>query len=243
MRFFLPPSPLQTALPVVGLAVSNATRAVCHQPRTRPQPLPEPTTKAGFGEWVRGGGAGRRYVLEATGTYSLAGAYPLVAAGAEGAVGNPVRVGRWLHRHLGKDKSDRQDAPWRRFGQQQARGPPEEAALVEGRQRQQATERLLRPQPRVSNALEAWLHQPVVCPEAQRHGRLRRRQLAQPVQQLEAQRRPRGEQRYAAELPLGTCLPGIGGKPAARRLVFAGGLARFATPRQLVAKAGRCRHE
>ena len=243
--FFLPPSPLKTALPVVGLDVSKATLAVCHQPGTSPQHLQVPNTKAGFRELVRCCGAGSLYVLEATGTYYLARAYHLVAAGAEVAVVNPLGVRRFLQMHLGKGKSDRKDAQWRRrFGQQQApaRWQPEEAAPVECRQLPQATERLLRQQTMVSNVLEALLHQPVVCPEAQRQLCLTLRQLAQQVPQLEAELLTRVEQRYAAELPLLPSIPGIGRKTAARLLLFAGGFARFATHRQLVAKAGLCPH-
>lgn len=95
----------------------------------------------------------------------------------------------------------------------------------------------------VSNALEALLHQPVVCAEARRQLGLTLRRLARQVQQLEAALLTRIEQRYAAELPLLISIPGIGRKTAALLLLFAGGFARFDTHRQLIAKAGLCPHE
>lgn len=57
-------------------------------------------------------GAASLYVLEATGTYYLAVAYHLVAAGAQVAVVNPLVVRRFIQMHLGKGKSDRKDAQW-----------------------------------------------------------------------------------------------------------------------------------
>ncbi|WP_400194356.1 transposase, partial [Hymenobacter sp. B81] len=62
------------------------------------------------------------------------------------------------------------------------------------------------------------------------------------MQQLETQLLTRVEQRYAAELPLLTSIPGIGRKTAALLLLFAGGFTRFNKHRQLIAKAGPCPH-
>ena len=236
---------MQTPLPVVGLDVSKATLAVCHQPGTQVQHLDVANTPAGFRELVRHCGAASLYVLEATGTYYLAGAYHLVAAGAPVAVVQPLVVRRFIQRHLGKGKSDRKDAPWLlRFGQQQApaRWQPEEQTLVECRQLQQAAELLIRQQTMVCTALEALLHQPVVCAEARRQLGLTWRRLARQVQQLEAALLTRLEQRYAAELPLLLAMPGSGRKTAALLLLFAGGFARFDTPRHLIAQAGLCPH-
>lgn len=237
---------MKTPLPVVGLDVSKATLAVCHQPGAQVQHLEVPNAPAGFRELVRRCGVRSLYVLEATGTYYLAVAYHLAAAGAEVAVVNPLVVRRFIQMHLGKGKSGRKDAQWLlRFGQQQApaRWQPEEQTLVECRQWQQAAELLIRQQTMVSNTLEALLHQPLVCPEARRQLRLTLRQLEQQVQQLEAELLTRGEQRYAAELPLLCSIPGIGRKTAALLLFFAGGFARLDNHRQLIAKAGLCPHE
>jgi transposase len=172
---------MQTPLSVVGLDVSKATLTVCHQPDTQVQHLDVPNTPAGFRELVRRCGTSSLYVLEATGTYYLAVAYHLVAAGAEVGVVNPLVVRRFIQMNLGKGKNDRKDAQWLLcFGQQQApaRWQPKEQALVECRQLQQAAELLMRQQTMVSNALEALLHQPVVCAEAQRQRRLTLRRLA-----------------------------------------------------------------
>jgi transposase len=189
-------------------------------------------------------------VLEATGTYYLAVAYHLVAAGAEVAVRNPVGVRRFVVRrfiqlHLGKGKSDRKDAPWRlRFGPQQAtpHWQPQEQALVECRQRQHAAERLIRQQTMLRNALEALRHQPLVCAEARRPLQRPLRRLEEQVQPLEAAWLARVEQRDAAQVPLLCSLPGIGRKPAALRLLFARGVAGLDNYRPLLAKAGLCPH-
>ncbi|WP_165822298.1 IS110 family transposase [Hymenobacter edaphi] len=237
---------MQTTSAVVGVDVSKATLAVCHQPGPSPQHLDVPNTPAGFRELVRRCGVRSLYVLEATGTYYLALAYHLVAAGAEVAVLNPIVVRRFIQMHLGKGKSDRKDAQWLwRFGQQQAtpRWQPEEAALVECRQLQQAAELLIRQQTMVSNALEALLHQPLVCAEARRQLQLTRRRLDEQVQRIEAELLTRIEQRYAAEMPLLCSIPGIGRKTAALLLLFAGGFTRLNNHRQLIAKAGLCPHE
>lgn len=101
-----------TTQPVVGVAGSKATLAVCHQMGAHLQHLEVATTPAGFQQLGRCGGATSLYVLEATGPYYLAVAYHLVAAGAQVAVRKPLVVKRFLQLHLGKGKSDRQDAQW-----------------------------------------------------------------------------------------------------------------------------------
>jgi len=237
---------MKPPLPVVGLDVRKATRAVCHQPGAQVQHLEVPNAPAGLREQGRRCGARRLYGLEATGTYYLAVAYHLAAAGAEVAVVHPLVVRRFLQRPLGKGKSDRKDAPWLlRLGQQPApaRGQPQEYPSGECRPLQQAAERLLGQQTMVSNALEALLHQPLVCPEARRQRCLTLRRLAQQGPPREAERLTRVEERYAAEWPLLCSLPGSGRKTAARLLLFAGGFARLDNPRQLLAKAGLCPHE
>jgi len=237
---------MQTTSRVVGVDVSKATLAVCHQPGSSPQHLEVRNTPAGFRELVRRCGTGSLYVLEATDTYYLGVAYHLVAAGAEVAVLNPVVVRRFIQMHLGKGKSDRKDAQWLlRFGQQQAtpRWQPEEQALVECRQLQQAAELLIRQQTMIRNALEALLHQPLVCAEVRRQLQRTLRRLEQQVQHLEAALLARVEQRYAAEVPLLCSIPGIGRKTAALLLLFARGFAGLDNYRQLIAKAGLCPHE
>lgn len=237
---------MQTTSGVVGVDVSKATLAGCHQPGSSPQHLEVRNTPAGLRELVRRCGAGSLYVLEATGTYYLAVAYHLVAAGAEVAVLHPVVVRRFIHMHLGKGKSDRNDAPWLlRFGQQQAtpRCQPQEQARVECRQLQQAAELLIRQQTMIRNALEALLHQPLVCAEARRQLQRSLRRLEQQVQHLEAALLARVEQRYAAEVPLLCSIAGIGRKTAALLRLFARGVAGLDNYRQLIAKAGLCAHE
>ncbi|MGI4832739.1 MAG: IS110 family transposase, partial [Janthinobacterium lividum] len=97
---------------VVGVDVSKATLAVCHQVGAHLQHLEVANTPAGFRQLVRSGSASSLYVLEATGPYYLAVAYHLVAAGAQVAVLNPLVVKRFIQMHLGKGKSDRKDAQW-----------------------------------------------------------------------------------------------------------------------------------
>lgn len=180
------------------------------------------------------------------GTYYLAVAYHLVAAGAQVAVLNPLVVKRFIQMHLGKGKSDRKDAQWLlRYGQQQPtpRWQPDEAVLVECRQLEQATELLIRQQTMLRNALEALQHQPVVSPSAAKHLQQALRRLEQQVQQLEAELLANVEQRYAVEMPLLCSIPGIGRKTAALLLLFAGGFTRLDNYRQLIAKAGLCPRE
>lgn len=237
---------MQTPLPVVGIDVSKATLAVCYQSGTSPQHLDVPNAPAGFRALVRRCGARSLYVLEATGTYYLALAYHLVAAGAEVAVLNPLVVRRFIQMHLGKGKSERNDAQWLlRFGQQQPtpRWQPEEAALVECRQLQQATELLIRQKTMISNALEALQQQPEVCAEVRRQLRLTLRRLERQVLEMEAQLLTRVAQRYTRELPLLQSIPGIGRKTAALLLVFARGFSDLQNHRQLIAQAGLCPRE
>ncbi len=232
--------------PVVGLDVSKATLAVCHQVGTRIQHLEVANTPAGFRQLVRCGGATSLYVLEATGPYYLAVAYHLVGAGAQVAVLNPLVVKRFIQMHLGKGKSDRKDAQWLlRYGQQQAtpRWQPEEAVLVECRQLEQATELLIRQKTMVHNALEALQAQPVVSPAVLQQLRQTLRQLTEQVEQLETKLLATVEQRYASEMQLLCSIPGIGRKTAALLLLFAGGFTSFQNHRQLIAKAGLCPRE
>jgi transposase len=231
---------------VVGVDVSKATLAVCHQVGAHLQHLEVANTPAGFRQLVRSGGASSLYVLEATGPYYLAVAYHLVAAGAQVAVLNPLVIKRFIQMHLGKGKSDRQDAQWLlRYGQQQAtpRWQPEEALLVECRQVEQVIELLIRQKTRVHNALEALQAQPVVSPAALAQLRQTLLQLEEHVQQLEAKLLTTVEARYPPEMQLLCSIPGIGRKTAAYLLLFAGGFTSFQNYRQLIAKAGLCPRE
>ncbi len=237
---------MEVSQPVVGIDVSKATLAVCHQVGSGVQHLEVANTPAGFRHLVRCGGAASLYVLEATGPYYLAVAYHLVAAGAQVAVLNPLVVKRFIQMHLGKGKSDRKDAQWLlRYGQQQAtpRWQPEEAVLVECRQLEQASELLIRQKTMVHNALEALQAQPVVSPVVLKQLRQTLQQLTKQVEQLETKLVAAVEQRYAPEMKLLCSIPGIGRKTAAMLLLFAGGFTRFENHRQLVAKAGLCPRE
>jgi len=70
---------------------------------------------------VQACGAHCLFVLEATGTYSLAVAYYLQEQGGHVAVLNPLVIRRFIQMHLSKGKSDHKDAQWLlRDGQQQA---------------------------------------------------------------------------------------------------------------------------
>lgn len=192
-----------TPQPVVGIDVSKATLAVCHQVGADVQHLEVANTPAGFRQLVRHGGATSLYVLEATGPYYLAVAYHLVAAGAQVAVLNPLVVKRFIQMHLSKGKSDRKHAQWLlRYGQQQAtpRWQPEEAVLVECRQVEQTIELLIRQKTMVHNALEALQVQPVVSPAARQQLRQTLLQLDQQVQQLETDLLVSVEQRYTHEM-------------------------------------------
>ena len=225
---------------VVGLDVSKATLALCHQVGAHVQQLEVANTPAGFRQLVRCGGATSSYVLEATGPYYLAVAYHLVAAGAQVAVLNPVVVKRFIQMHLGKGKPDRKDAQWLlRYGQQQAtpHWQPEEAVFVECRQLAQVIELLIRQKTMVHNALEALQAQPVVSPAALAPLHQSLLALAEQVQQLDAQLLTTVEERYAAKMPLLCSIPGIGRKTAAYLLLFAGGFTGFQNHRQLIANS------
>ncbi|MGI4734597.1 MAG: IS110 family transposase [Janthinobacterium lividum] len=235
-----------TTQAVVGVAVSKATLAVCHQVGAHIKHLEVANTPAGFRQLVRSGGASSLYVLEATGPYYLAVAYHLVAAGAQVAVRNPLVVKRFIQLHLGKGKSDRKDAQWLlRYGQQQVtpRWQPEEALLVECRQVEQVMELLIRQKTRVHNALEALQVQPVVSPVALAQLRQTLLHLEEQVPQLEAKLLTTVEARYPPEMQLRCSIPGIGRKMAAYLLLFAGGFTSFQNYRQLIAKAGLCPRE
>jgi transposase len=237
---------MNTTQPVVGIDVSKATLAVCHQVGAHVQHLEVANTLAGFRQLVRCGGATSLYVLEATGPYYLAVAYHLVAAGAQVAVLNPLVVKHFIQMHLSKGKSDRKDAQWLlRYGQQQAtpRWQPEEAVLVECRQVEQTTELLIRQKTMVHNALEALQVQPVVSPTALKQLRQTLLQLEEQVQHLEAELLATVEQHYCQQMPLLQSIPGIGRKTAAYLLLFAGGFTSFENYRQLIAKAGLCPRE
>lgn len=231
---------------IVGLDVSKETLAVCHQVGAHVQHLEVPTTPAGFRQVVRCGGATGLYVLEATGPYYLAVAYHLAAAGASVAVLNPLVVKRFIQMHLGKGKSDRKDAQWLlRYGQQQPtpRWQPEEAALVECRQLEQATELLIKQKTMTTNALQALQAQPVNSSSVLEQLQQTVRNLEAQIQQLEGRLLATVEQRYPRELQLLGSIPGIGRKTAAYLLLFAGGFTRVENHRQLVAKAGLCPRE
>ena len=108
---------MDTTQTVVGVDVSRATLAVCHQVGACTQHLEVANSPVWFRQLVCCG-ATSLYVLEATGPYYLAVAYHLVAAGAQVAVLNPLFVKRFIQMHLGKGKSDRKDAQWLlRYGQ------------------------------------------------------------------------------------------------------------------------------
>ncbi|MGI4737472.1 MAG: IS110 family transposase [Janthinobacterium lividum] len=145
-----------SSLPVVGLDVSKATLAVCYLHEQQLKQLEVPNDVTSFQRLIRLCGAQCFFVMEATGPYYLAVAYHLVAAGTQVAVLNPLVVKRFIQMHLGKGKSDRQDAQWLlRYGQQQVtpRWQPEEALLVECRQVEQVIELLIRQKTMVHNAL------------------------------------------------------------------------------------------
>jgi transposase len=237
---------MNTTQPVVGIDVSKATLAVCHQVGAHLQHLEVANTLVGFRQLVRCGGAASLYVLEATGPYYLAVAYHLVAVGAQVAVRNPLVVKRFIQMHLGKGKSDRQDTQWLlRYGQQQVtpRWQPEEVLLVECRQVEQVVELLIRQKTMVHNALEALQAQPVVSPAALAQLRQTLLHLEEQVQQLENKLLTTLEARYPPEMHLRCSIPGIGRKTAAYLLLFAGDFTSFQNYRQLSAKAGLCPRE
>ncbi|OGX90859.1 IS110 family transposase [Hymenobacter coccineus] len=108
-------------MPVVGIEVSKATRAVCYRAQEHVQYLAVSNGKAGFQPLVAACGAHCQFVMEATGTYHLALAYYLPAQGGQVAVLNPLVIKRFIQLHLSKGKSDRNEAQRRlRYGQQQS---------------------------------------------------------------------------------------------------------------------------
>ena len=121
-------------LPVVGLDVSKAARAVCYQIDDLAKHLEVSNSKAGFQQLLKACGAHCRFVMEATGTYNLAMAYYLHEQGGQVAVLNPLVIKRFIQMRLRKGKSDRKDAQWLlRYGQQQPVKvwQSDETALVE----------------------------------------------------------------------------------------------------------------
>ncbi|MDO7888144.1 IS110 family transposase [Hymenobacter cheonanensis] len=228
-------------LPVVGLDVSKATVAACYQRGTHLHHVEVSNDSAGFTHLLQDCGAACLFVLEATGTYYLALAYHLHEQGGQVAVVNPLVIKRFIQMHLGKGKTDRQDAQWLlRYGQQQAVKcwQPEEALLVECRQLEQVTEQLLKQKTMVANSLEALQHQPVISPLAQQRLQQTWQLLDDQVRALEAELLALLDQRFAQEMKLLCSIPGISRKTAGMLLLFAGGFVRLDNYRQLIAKAG-----
>jgi transposase len=181
--------------------------------------------------------------MEATGVYYLSLAYDLVEHGAQVAVLNPWVVRRFSQMHLGKGKSDRQDAQWLlRYGQQQPlpAWQPEAPSLVECRQLEQVMEQLIRQRTMVSNSLQGVQHPPIVSAVARKRLQQTLNLLDQQIQTLEAGLLALVEQHYAREMPLLCSIPGIGRKTAAQLLLFAKGFTQGQNYRQLIAKAGLC---
>ena len=98
---------MDTPFPIVGIDVSKATLAVCHQVEGQPRHLEVSNTPAGFAQLVQACGTDSLYVLEATGTYYLALAYYLHGRAAQVAVLNPLIIKRFIQMHLSK----RQERP------------------------------------------------------------------------------------------------------------------------------------
>lgn len=228
-------------LPVVGIDVSKATLAVCHQVEGQPRHLEVSNTQAGFAQLVQACGTDSLFVMEATGTYYLALAYYLHGRATQVAVLNPLIIKRFIQMHLSKGKSDRKDAQWlMRYGQQQAtpRWQPDEAVLVECRQLEQVSEQLLKQKTMVLNSLEALTQQPVISQMALKHLQQTKLLLEEQVKAVESELLILLEQRYAQEMTLLRSIPGIGRKTAGMLLLFAGGFTNFTDYRQLIAKAG-----
>ena len=227
--------------PVVGIDVSKASLAVCYQLDQQIKHLEVSNSKAGFQQLVKTCGPACLFVLEATGTYSLAVAYYLHAQGGQVAVLNPLVIKRFIQMHLGKGKSDRKDAQWLlRYGQQQVvkTWQPDETVLVECRQLEQVSEQLLKQKTMVSNSLEALQQQPVISKLALQQLQHTLKLLTQQAQAVEAQLLALVEQRFGPEIALLCSIPGIGRKTAGMLLVFAGGFSHLDNYRQLIAKAG-----
>ena len=226
---------------VVGIDVSKATLAVCHQVEAQLRHLEVANTQAGFAHLVQVYGADSLFVLEATGTYYLALAYYLHARGAHVAVLNPLVIKRFIQMHLSKGKSDRKDAQWLlRYGQQQVtpRWQPDEPLLVECRQFEQVSEQLLKQKTMVSNSLEALTQQPVISPIALQQLQQTKHLLEDQLKTIETELFALLEKHYTQEMTLLRSIPGIGRKTAGMLLLFAGGFTSYTNHRQLIAKAG-----
>jgi transposase len=115
---------------------------------------------------------------------------------------------------------------------------PAESVLVACRQLEQVTEQLLKQKTMGSNSLEALERQPVSSPLAQQRLPQTWQRLDDQVQALEAALLTLLETRFSQEMTLLRSIPGIGRKTAGLLLLFAGGFARLANYRQLLAKAG-----
>jgi len=220
--------------------VSKATLAVCYRRDQPVQPVEVGNTRAGFEQLVKVCGPPCRFVMEATGTYYLALAYPLHEQGGQVAVRNPLGIKRFLHRQLSKGKSDRKHAQWlRRYGPQQPVKvwQPDETVLVECRPLEQVTEQVVKQKTMVCHALEALTRQPVIRPVARQRLEQTKRLLEEPRQAVETELLALLEQRFAPEMALLCSIPGIGRKTAGL-LLLAGGFARLDTYRPQVAKAG-----
>ena len=190
---------------VVGIDVSKATLAVCHQVEAQLRHLEVANTQAGFAHLVQVYGANSLFVLEATGTYYLALAYYLHARGAHVAVLNPLVIKRFIQMHLSKGKSDRKDAQWLlRYGQQQVtpRWQPDEPLLVECRQFEQVSEQLLKQKTMVSNSLEALTQQPVISPIALQQLQQTKHLLEDQIKTIETELFALLEKRYTQEMTL-----------------------------------------
>ncbi len=226
---------------VVGIDVSKATLAICHQAAGQLCHLEVTNTQAGFAQLLQACGTDSLFIMEATGTYYLALAYYLHARGAQVAVLNPLIIKRFIQMHLSKGKSDRKDAQWLlRYGQQQATTPwqPDETLLVECRQLEQVSEQLLKQKTMVTNSLEALTQQPVSSPVALQQLQRTKQTLEEQLHTIENELLALLEERYTQEMGLLRSIPGIGRKTAGMLLLFADGFTPYSNYRQLIAKAG-----
>jgi transposase len=226
---------------VVGIDVSKATLAICHQVDGQLRQLEVSNTQAGFAQLLQACGPDNLFVMEATGTYYLALAYYLHGRATQVTVLNPLIIKRFIQMHLGKGKSDRKDAQWlMRYGQQQATScwQPDEALLVECRQLEQVSEQLLKQKTMVSNSLEALTQQPVISSVALQQLQQTKRALEDQLTLIETELLGLLEKRYPHEMTLLRSIPGIGRKTAGMLLLFAGGFTHYTNYRQLIAKAG-----
>jgi len=229
------------SLSVVGIDVSKATLAVCHQVDGQFHHLEVSNTQAGFAQLMQACGKDSLFIMEATGTYYLALAYYLHGRATQVAVLNPLIIKRFIQMHLNKGKSDRKDAQWlMRYGQQQATAcwQPEEPLLVECRQLEQVSEQLLKQKTMVSNSLEALTQQPVISPIALQQLKQTKQQLEDQLKTIEIELLALLEKRYTQEMTLLRSIPSIGRKTAGMLLLFAGGFTSYTNHRQLIAKAG-----